>query len=111
MKPTAKDGEKALERAQNIAAAQDLARWVVDVKLKHGISPDTSILDATRPPKSEQWRIARESNGLSAGGVGGVSLWEGLRPEVDCHSRGDWLKAVAMWQWTRFLHSRIPHSE
>ena len=85
VKLTAKDGEKALERAQEIAAAQDLARWVVDVNSKHGISPDTRVLDATRPPKSEQWRIARESSGLSAGGVDGVSLWEGSRPEVDRH--------------------------
>ena len=54
MKPTAKDGEKALERAQNIAAAQDLARWVVDVKLKHGISPDTSILDASYTTPQER---------------------------------------------------------
>ena len=110
--PTTTQGRQVLRRARKFLAEHDLVRWVRGMNLEHGISPDSTLLNAKRPVEDQgaskrtrtQWAARfRHRWGLS---LGRFAARERLtRAEKQA-------KALAMWQWARFLHSRIPlHKE
>lgn len=111
LNPTTKQGVAALVRARKIVAEQDLVRWVHDVNIRHGIAPDTSVLNSRRPPEQQcvsqrtrtQW--GRRWRARWSIGLGRFAARERLTKEVKT------MKAQAMWQWAHWLTLQVPPSK